>query len=126
MPKRRAIEDAFQKSLDEVEFEEDVVLIKERAKNLRKEAETIRNLHTDIGQMLLSPTERGGFGDVQLEEIMADRLPHDMFGIRKRTPIGQLDAHIQTNDDLICIDLKFPLISHLQQMTGKSKKGEES
>lgn len=108
-PKRRAIEDAFRKSLDEVGFEEDVALIKERAKNLSMEAETIRDLHKDIGQMLRSPTERGGFGEVQLEEILADRLPKDMFGIRERTAVGQPDAHIQTSDGLICIDSKFPL-----------------
>jgi DNA recombination protein RmuC len=80
------------------------------AGQIETHAREMREIHGDIEQMLRTPQHRGGFGEEQLEVILQDQLPPDMYGVREavvgnKTP----DAHIETSEGVICIDSKFPL-----------------
>ena len=73
-------------------------------------AREMRDLHGDIESMLRSPQERGEFGEQQLDVLLADHLPPEMYGIRKQVVAGKTpDAHITSASGTICIDSKFPL-----------------
>lgn len=77
----------------------------------------IRDMHKSIEQMMRVPTERGAIGEISLEVILADQLPPDMFGIRKRITGGKIpDAHIRTSGGIICIDSKFPLDNYIKMV----------
>lgn len=80
------------------------------AGQIENHAREMRAIHGDIEQMLQTPQHRGGFGEEQLEVILEDQLPPDMYGVRKavvgnKTP----DAYIETAEGKVCIDSKFPL-----------------
>ena len=78
--------------------------------DVERHAEQLESLHTDIEGMLRTPQARGEFGEVQLEALLADHLPPDMYGIREQVVEGRTpDAHIRSTAGLICIDAKFPL-----------------
>ena len=78
--------------------------------DVERHAEQLESLHTDIAGMLRSPQARGEFGEVQLETLLADHLPPDMFGVRESVVDGKTpDAHIRSTAGTICIDAKFPL-----------------
>ena len=70
----------------------------------------IRQTHKSIEQMLRIPKERASFGEINLEIILSDQLPPDMFGIREKILNGKIpDAYIKSTVGLICIDARFPL-----------------
>ena len=78
--------------------------------DVERHAEAIEALHTDIAGMLRSPQARGEFGEVQLDTLLADHLPPDMYGVREQVVEGRTpDAHIRSSVGRICIDAKFPL-----------------
>ncbi len=73
-------------------------------------ARDIRRDYRSLDRMLRVPTERGALGEIALEQILADQLPPDMFGIRRRLFNGETpDAFIKTPNGFIIIDSKFPL-----------------
>lgn len=77
---------------------------------LETHAGEMRSLHDDIASMLKNPRERGEFGEQQLDVLLADHLPPEMYGIREQVVDGKTpDAHIRSSAGLICIDSKFPL-----------------
>ena len=77
---------------------------------IRTHASEIKELHGDIASMLRAPRQRGCFGEEQLETILSDHRPGDMYGIRTRVVGGKVpDAYIETSQGKICIDSKFPL-----------------
>ncbi len=85
-----------------------------RMGELAAQVRDIRDAHRSIERMLRTPTERGPFGEVGLEAILADQLPPDMYGIRQKCLDGKVpDAFIRSTVGLICIDSKFPLESYL-------------
>jgi DNA recombination protein RmuC len=78
--------------------------------DVERHADQLESLHTDIEGMLRSPQARGAFGEVQVETILSDHLPPDMYGIREQVVDGKTpDAHIRSTAGVICIDAKFPL-----------------
>lgn len=82
----------------------------EALSDVERHAEQLESLHTDIAGMLRSPQARGEFGEVQLETILSDHLPPDMYGLREPVVEGKApDAHIRSAAGVICIDAKFPL-----------------
>ena len=84
---------------------------------LTAHAKDIRDTHISLEQMLRVPKERGSFGELSLETILADSLPSDMFGIRTRVLDGKApDAHIKSTVGLICIDSKFPLDNYMKMI----------
>ena len=78
--------------------------------DVERHAEAIESLHTDLVTMLRAPQARGEFGEVQLDALLADHLPPDMYGLREQVVDGKTpDAHIRSTAGRICIDAKFPL-----------------
>ncbi|MCD6463061.1 MAG: DNA recombination protein RmuC [Thermotogae bacterium] len=90
-------------------------------------AAEIKELHKSIEQMLRVPSERGSFGEMALETILADQLPPDMYGIRQRVLDGRIpDAFIRSTAGIICIDSKFPLDNYRNMLQAREPKEEES
>lgn len=94
---------ALSRTLSDMDFAEEVSRIADRAAE-------IQTLHRDLDQMLRAPRERGEFGEAQLEVMLSDHLPPDMYGIREQV-IGNKtpDAHIRTAEGIVPIDSKFSL-----------------
>ncbi len=77
---------------------------------ISSQADDIKELHRDIASMLENPQKRGSFGEQQLEMILEDILPEDMFDIRKKVFEGKIpDAYIMTSAGKLCVDSKFPM-----------------
>lgn len=94
---------AMHTTLAEMGFAESVSRIEDRATELE-------SVHQNLERLLRVPRERGEFGEEQLEIILEDHLPPDMFGIRKRVVGNKTpDAHIETSEGVVCIDSKFSL-----------------
>lgn len=67
---------------------------------------------TSFQQLLRSPKVRGSFGEVLLNNLLADVLPADRFSIQHTLPTsGEIaDAIIKLQDGyIVAIDAKFPL-----------------
>lgn len=77
--------------------------------SLAEHTKNVENSHRTLEQLLRVPSARGAFGELALEVILEDQLPSTMFGIRKQVCGAVPDAHIITDQGIICIDSKFPL-----------------
>ena len=97
------LELALDRTLSDIDFETTV-------HDIEKHAGELRDLHGNIEDMLRAPRERGAFGEQQLEVLLSDHLPPDMYGVREQVVEGKApDAHVRSSAGLICIDAKFPL-----------------
>ena len=86
----------------------------------------IRQTHKSIEQMLRIPKERASFGEINLEDVLADQLPPDMFGIREKILNGKIpDAYIKSTVGLICIDSRFPLDNYIKMNDAIESNKEE-
>lgn len=93
---------------------------------IENQADQLRQHHHDISQLLQNPQERGRFGETQLEVILRDQLPPDMFGIREQVVDGKMpDAHIKTSSGVICIDSKFPLDNYESYTEASTEEDED-
>jgi DNA recombination protein RmuC len=82
----------------------------------------IRQTHKSIEQMLRIPKERASFGEINLEIILSDQLPPDMFGIREKIFNGKIpDAYIKSTVGIICIDSRFPLDNYMKMLEEKEE-----
>jgi DNA recombination protein RmuC len=98
-----ALTAAVSRTFADLRFDDKVSRIEDHAGRMRE-------LHSDIDSMLRDPRKRGAFGEEQLDVLLADHLPPEMYGIRERVVDGKTpDAHIRTSSGLICVDAKFPL-----------------
>lgn len=93
---------------------------------LENHASEMRSLHTDITQLLRHPQQRGAFGEQQLDLLLADHLPPDMYGIREQVVDGKTpDAHIDASTGVICIDAKFPLDNYEQYLDADAEGADQ-
>lgn len=84
---------------------------------LERHADEMQRFHGDITRMLRDPRERGEFGEQQLDILLSDHLPPEMYGIREQVVDGKTpDAHIRSSSGLICVDSKFPLDNYEQHL----------
>ena len=87
----------------------------------------IRQTHKSIEQMLRVPKERSSFGEINLEIILSDQLPPDMFGIKKKILNGKIpDAYIKSTVGLICIDARFPLDNYMKMLEREIESDKEN
>ena len=88
-------------------------------------ASEIRDLHGDIERMLRSPQQRGEFGEQQLDVLLGDHLPPELYGLRKQVVEGKTpDAHIQSSSGIICIDSKFPMENYERAVQADGEERE--
>jgi len=86
-------------------------------------ARDIRHDYRSLDQMLRVHTARGALGEIALEQILADQLPPDMYGIRRRLFNGEIpDAFIKTASGFIIIDSKFPLDNYRRMRQARDPK----
>ena len=86
----------------------------------------IRETHKSIEQMLRIPKERASFGEINLEIMLSDQLPPDMFGIREKILNGKIpDAYIKSTVGLICIDSRFPLDNYIKMVESIEVRKED-
>ncbi|QLG28331.1 DNA recombination protein RmuC [Halorarum halophilum] len=98
-----ALTTAVSRTFTDLEFAEKVDRIEQHAGKMR-------SLHSDLDSMLRDPRKRGAFGEEQLDVLLSDHLPPEMYGLRERVVDGKTpDAHIRTSSGLVCVDAKFPL-----------------
>ena len=97
----------------------------ERIQALEMHAREIRDSYRSFEQLLRVPTERGSFGELSLETILADQLPEDMYMIRQRVLDGKVpDASIRSTVGVICIDSKFPLDNYHRMITAQAGEAD--
>lgn len=86
----------------------------------------IRQIHKSVEQMLRIPKERASFGEINLEDILTDQLPPNMFGIREKILNGKIpDAYVKSTVGLICIDARFPLDNYIKMNNAIDNANEE-
>jgi DNA recombination protein RmuC len=105
--------------------------IREHIGRIEAYAKDVRSDYRKLDEMLRNPKERADIGEIMLEAILADQLPENMFGIRKRLANGKVpDAHILSSSGIICIDSKFPLDNYRRycetQDTGEKRKYQQA
>jgi len=77
---------------------------------LETHAREMKAFHGDVERLLHTPQQRGSFGEVQLETILADVLPPEMYGVQEAIVDGtRPDAYVETAEGIVPIDAKFPL-----------------
>jgi len=87
--------------------------VKESLGKLTQRTEQIQEVGKNISSLqdlLRAPKFRGGFGELLLERLLADILPHDNYSLQYKFRNGEtVDAVIQIGGNLVPIDSKFPL-----------------
>src|SRR5881275_2315557 len=64
----------------------------------------------ELQQILRPPKARGGFGELLLGHLLADRLPPTAYSLQYGFAGGErVDAVIKAGDHIVPIDSKFPL-----------------
>ncbi len=110
---------ALSRTFSDMEFQKTVG-------HIEKHAGEMRDLHGDIERMLRSPRERGEFGEQQLDVLLGDHLPPDMYGLREQVIEGKTpDAHVKSSSGVIAIDSKFPLDNYEKYTRAGSEEARE-
>jgi DNA recombination protein RmuC len=105
-----ALANAMHAGLRDVGLDESVTAIEHQAREIRETHADIESIHTDVERMLRDPRERGAFGEHQLDVILGNHLPPEMYGLREQVVGSKTpDAHVETSAGAIPIDAKFPL-----------------
>jgi len=100
--------------------------VKEGLGALTQKTKDIEEVGKDISglqELLRAPKFRGGFGELLLERLLADILPHDNYSIQYRFQNGEtVDVVIRIGGNLIPIDSKFPLEDFERIVTAESEE----
>ena len=87
--------------------------VREKLGELAKGTQQIEEVGKNISSLqdiLRAPKFRGGFGELMLERLLADILPHENYQLQYRLHSGEVvDAVIKIGDKMVPIDSKFPL-----------------
>jgi len=87
--------------------------VKESLGKLTQRTEQIQEVGKNISslqEILRAPKLRGGFGELLLERLLTDILPHENYSLQHEFRDGGIvDAVIRIGGNLVPIDSKFPL-----------------
>ena len=104
--------------------------VKERLGELTQRAEQIQEVGKDISslqEILRAPKFRGGFGELLLERLLADILPHHNYSLQYRFRDGEtVDAVIRIGGNLVPIDSKFPLEDFERILASESEEEQKT
>jgi DNA recombination protein RmuC len=80
-----------------------------------------------LQEVLRAPKFRGGLGELMLERLLDDILPHQNYKLQYHFRSGEaVDAVIQIGDNLVPIDSKFPLEDFQRILAADSDRERES
>ena len=80
-----------------------------------------------LQEVLRAPKFRGGLGELMLERLLDDILPHQNYKLQYHFRSGEaVDAVIQIGDNLVPIDSKFPLEDFQRILAAESDRERES
>ena len=100
--------------------------VKESLGKLAQRTEQIQEVGKDISSLqdlLRAPKFRGGFGELLLERLLGDILPHDNYSLQYEFRNGEtVDAVIKIGGSLVPIDSKFPLEDFRRIITAESEE----
>jgi DNA recombination protein RmuC len=121
-----ALTNAMHAGLRDVGLDESVTAIEHQAREIRETHADIESIHRDVEGMLRDPRQRGAFGEHQLDVILGNHLPPEMYGVREQVVGSKTpDAHIETSAGLIPIDAKFPLENYERAATAEDETTAE-
>ena len=100
--------------------------VKESLGKLTQRTEQIQEVGRDISslqELLHAPKFRGGFGELLLERLLADILPHKNYSLQHEFRNGEIvDAVIRIGGNLVPIDSKFPLEDFQRILAAESEE----
>ena len=92
-----------------------------------KQIEAIGRDIASLQEVLRAPKFRGGLGELMLERLLDDILPHQNYKLQYRFQSGEaVDAVIQIGDNLVPIDSKFPLEDFQRILAAETDRERES
>jgi DNA recombination protein RmuC len=92
-----------------------------------RQIEAIGRDIASLQEVLRAPKFRGGLGELMLERLLEDILPHQNYKLQYRFQNGEaVDAVIQIGDNLVPIDSKFPLEDFQRVLAAESDRERES
>jgi DNA recombination protein RmuC len=104
--------------------------VREKLGELAKGTQQIEEVGKNISSLqdiLRAPKFRGGFGELLLERLLADILPHENYELQYRLHSGEVvDAVIKIGDKLVPIDSKFPLEDFERVLAADSESEQAS
>ena len=104
--------------------------VREKLGELAKGTQQIEEVGKNISSLqdiLRAPKFRGGFGELLLERLLADILPHENYELQYRFQSGEaVDAVIKIGDKLVPIDSKFPLEDFERVLVAESEEEQTS
>lgn len=96
----------------------------EMSEQARQLGELSRSV-SDLQNILSAPKLRGGFGETQLETLLANVFPREQFALQYRFPSGDVvDSMLFLPQGNVAIDSKFPL-ENFRRITASSTEAEE-
>jgi len=104
------------------EVKEGLGILTQRTKVVEEVGRNISSLQ----EILRAPKFRGGFGELLLERLLADILPHENYSLQYRFRNGEtVDAVIRIGEKLVPIDSKFPLEDFERILSSESDEEQE-
>lgn len=105
------------------EVKESLGKLTERTQQIQEVGKTISSLQ----EILRAPKPRGGLGELFLEQLLADSLPHGYYKLQHQFRNGEtVDAVVHIGQNLVPIDAKFPLEDFERMVKAESSEEQES
>lgn len=91
--------------------------------HLQKELGSVGEFNRSMREFLATPKLRGNFGELILEELLKQHLPSSNYVMQYKFKNGEtVDAAIQLDGSILCIDSKFPMENFKAAYTANSEE----